>query len=137
MPGAVVAIQTFGGFLGFHPHLHILVSDGCFHENGMFSVSPAVNTKALERMFRHKVLKMLLAKGKITQDMITLLNKWRHTGFEVDPLVCPKCSSAMRVIAFIEDSGVIKKILKHLSLWDIKRKPRPTANAPPILASPM
>ena len=38
----------------------------------------------------------------------------------------------MRVIAFIEDSGVIKKILKHLGLWDVKRKPRPLANAPPI-----
>jgi len=25
VPGAVVAIQTFGDFLGFHPHLHILV----------------------------------------------------------------------------------------------------------------
>ncbi len=38
----------------------------------------------------------------------------------------------MRVIAFIEDEDVIKKILKHLELWDIKRKPRPLANAPPI-----
>jgi hypothetical protein len=52
--------------LGFHPHLHILVSDGCFHKNGMFSVSPAIDAKALEQIFRHKVLKMLLAKGKIT-----------------------------------------------------------------------
>ncbi len=26
----------------------------------------------------------------------------------------------------------IKKILKHLGLWDVKRKPRPMANAPPI-----
>jgi len=81
-PGAVVAIQTFGDFLGFHPHLHILVSDGCFHKNGVFSVSPAVDTKAIEQIFRHKVLKMLLAKGKITQDMISLLDKWRHTGWD-------------------------------------------------------
>jgi len=83
VPGAVVAIQTFGDFLGFHPHLHILVSDGCFHENGMFTVSPAIDTKALEQLFRHKVLKMLLSKDKITQDMIKLLDKWRHTGFNV------------------------------------------------------
>jgi hypothetical protein len=34
----------------------------------------------------------------------------------------------MAVTAFIEDSDVIKKILKHLGLWNIKRKPRPTAN---------
>jgi hypothetical protein len=79
VPGAVVAIQTFGDFpQGFHPHLHILISDGCFHGNGMFSVSPTADTKALEQIFRHKVLKMLLAKAKITQDMIMLLDKWRH-----------------------------------------------------------
>ena len=53
---------------------------------------------------------------------------WR----EVDPLVCPKCFGAMRIIAFIEEPDVMKKILKHLGLWDVKRKPRPVANAPPI-----
>ena len=37
----------------------------------------------------------------------------------------------MRVIAFIEDEEVIKKILKELNLWDINRKPRPVATAPP------
>ncbi len=26
----------------------------------------------------------------------------------------------------------MKKILKHLGLWDVKRKPRPVANGPPI-----
>jgi hypothetical protein len=80
MPGAVVAIQTFGDFPpGFHPHLHILVSDGSFHENDMFSVSPTVDSKTLEQIFRHKVLKMFLVKGEITQDMIALLGKWRHS----------------------------------------------------------
>jgi hypothetical protein len=38
----------------------------------------------------------------------------------------------MHIIAFIEDPDVMKKILKHLGLWDVKRKPRPVANAPPI-----
>ncbi|RKZ08487.1 hypothetical protein DRQ05_01370 [bacterium] len=70
-------------FIGYHPHLHILVPGGCFHENGVFTVPPAIDTKALEQLFRNKVLKMLLAKGKITQDMIKLLDKWRDTGFNV------------------------------------------------------
>jgi len=83
----------FGDFsLEFHPHLHILVSDGCFHENGFFSVSPTVDTKAVEQIFRHK---MLLAKGKITRDMIALLvedpvfsgDKWRHSGFNVSRIL--------------------------------------------------
>lgn len=52
--------------------------------------------------------------------------------YQVDPLVCSKFYGAMRVIAFIEDKDVIKKILEHLDLWDVKRKPPPTANAPPI-----
>jgi len=256
VPGAVIAIQSFGDFLGFNPHLHIFISDGCFHENGMFSVASHIDTNVLEQIFRHMVLKMLLSKGKINRDVITLLDKWRHTGFnvfcgqrilpwqkrsmenlaryiirasfsqermtyyresgqvvykskagketrlfdalewlaamcshvpgkgeqmvryygyysnvsrgrrkkaqtddqipyilepelspkelrknwarliqkiyEVDPLTCPKCQGSMRVIAFIENEDVIKKILKHLGLWAVKRKPMPRANAPPI-----
>jgi hypothetical protein len=52
--------------------------------------------------------------------------------YEVDPLVCRKCTGQMRVIAFIEDEDVIRKILKHLGLWEVKRKPPPRANAPPV-----
>jgi hypothetical protein len=36
----------------------------------------------------------------------------------------------MRIISFIEDGQIIKKILKHLDLWD-ERKPPPCANGPP------
>ena len=37
----------------------------------------------------------------------------------------------MRIISIIDDSEIIKKILKHLDLWDVKRKPPPCANGPP------
>ena len=43
--------------------------------------------------------------------------------YEVDPLTCPKCSGKMKVISVIEDEDVIKKILKHLGLWDVKVYP--------------
>jgi len=33
---------------------------------------------------------------------------------------------------FIERPDVIKKILKHLGLWDRKPRPPPKANSPPI-----
>jgi hypothetical protein len=49
----------------------------------------------------------------------------------MDPLVCPKCNGTMQVIAFIEDLDVIKKFLKHLRLWHVKRKPPPKAHGPP------
>ena len=38
----------------------------------------------------------------------------------------------MRVIAFIEDRAVVKKILMHLDLWNVKRKPQPLAHAPSV-----
>jgi len=73
VPGAVIAIQTFGDFLGFHPDLHVLCSDGCFHGDGVFRFSPAFDTKPLEEIFRHKVFKMLLSRGKITQELVDLV----------------------------------------------------------------
>jgi hypothetical protein len=255
VPGAVIAIQSFGDFLGFNSHLHVLCSDGCFYGHGMFRVAPRFHTKDLEEIFRHKVFKMLLSKGKITQDLVNMLMSWRHSGFnvfcgpriqpreqeamenlaryiirasfsqermtyfpeeskviyqskdgkqekvfdalewlaamcthvpnkgeqmvryygyysnvsrgkrkksdqdelipsilepdesskehrrnwarliqkiyEVDPLTCPKCFKKMKIISFIENEEVIKKILKHLGLWEVKARPPPRANASP------
>jgi hypothetical protein len=51
--------------------------------------------------------------------------------YEVDPLTCAKCGGRMKILSFIEDPEIIKKILKHLDLWDLKSKPLPRANAPP------
>ena len=37
----------------------------------------------------------------------------------------------IKIIPLIDDAKIIKKILKHLDLWDVKRKPPPCANGPP------
>ncbi len=49
----------------------------------MFRVSPPFELKKLEAIFRHKVFRMLLAKEKITEEMIRMLSSWRHSGFHV------------------------------------------------------
>ena len=46
--------------------------------------------------------------------------------YEVDPLKCTRCGGAMRIIALIDDTGVIERILKHLSVWD----PQPETRSP-------
>ncbi len=38
--------------------------------------------------------------------------------YETDPLTCPKCQGEMRIISFIDQPDVIKKILQHLGLWE-------------------
>jgi len=48
------------------------------------------------------------------QDQILFLNKFK-----------------IKVNSVIEDEEVIKKILKHLGMWDIKAIPPPKANATP------
>ncbi|MAF33089.1 MAG: hypothetical protein CL941_03905 [Desulfobacter sp.] len=53
--------------------------------------------------------------------------------YETDPLTCGKCQGPMRVIVFVEDEAIVKKILKHLGIWEVKLKPRPKANAPPFI----
>ncbi len=52
--------------------------------------------------------------------------------YEVYPIICSKCEGQMRIIDFIHDEEVIRKIPKHLNLWDVKRKLPPRAHAPPI-----
>jgi hypothetical protein len=51
--------------------------------------------------------------------------------YEVDPLTCAKCGGRMKTLSFIEDPEIVKKILKHLGLWEVKARPPPKANSPP------
>jgi hypothetical protein len=47
--------------------------------------------------------------------------------YEVDPLKCPKCGGTMKIVAFIEESCVIEKILRHCELWK-----EPAPHPPPV-----
>lgn len=40
--------------------------------------------------------------------------------YEIDPLLYSKCLGPMKIIAFIEDDALIRKILVHLRLWDTR-----------------
>ena len=51
--------------------------------------------------------------------------------YEADPLECPRCKGAMRVIALIDDPGVIRRILEHLGRW----APDPATRGPPVQAA--
>jgi len=45
--------------------------------------------------------------------------------YEVDPLLCPRCGKKMRIIAFIEDYKVVKKILGYLGIYEFGKKRSP------------
>jgi hypothetical protein len=100
-PAAINAIQTFGDFLGFHPHCHMLVADGVFTDSGAFKIAPPLDTKALERLFHAKVLSMLRKAGRLTPEIIAIMGKWRHSGFNVycGPRIWPRDRRAMENLA--------------------------------------
>ena len=54
--------------------------------------------------------------------------------YEVDPLVCPRCGSEMRVIGFITQPALIDRILEHLRRRD--KIPRPPPLSAQLLATP-
>ena len=84
LPGAVIVIQTFGDLLGYHPHLHVLISDCCFHKSGMLTVAPVIYTHALEQLFRQKILKLLPSEGRTTEATVARMAKWRHSAINVN-----------------------------------------------------
>ncbi|MBN1105992.1 MAG: transposase [Deltaproteobacteria bacterium] len=101
VPGAVIAIQTFGDFLNFNPHCHVLCTDGSFFPNGACKVDAAWDAQGLEKLFQHKVLSMLLRKGKIIEEVVEIILSWRHSGFNVHcgPRIQPGDEEALENIA--------------------------------------
>jgi len=54
--------------------------------------------------------------------------------WEIDPLACPKCGGEMKIISFITEAVIIRRILEHLGLWKGKTPaPPPSDRAPPAL----
>ena len=83
MPGASIAVHTYGDFLNFNPHLHAIVTDGCFRPDGGFQIVPDFVLQDLEAAFQHEVLKMLKKEGKINDAIIENMLSWHHSGFHV------------------------------------------------------
>ena len=82
-PGATIAVQTFGDFQNFNPHLHIIVTDGCFSGQGTFQVGKTLSPHGLEDLFRYETFKMLKTEGKINDAVIENMLSWHHSGFNV------------------------------------------------------
>jgi hypothetical protein len=78
-----MAIDTFGEYLDFHPHLHALVADRLFARSGVFHVMPESGLKPLEELFRARVITFLVDKGLLPTDRARMLRGWVHSGFNV------------------------------------------------------
>jgi len=60
--------------------------------------------------------------------------------WEIDALQCPNCGGSMKILAFITENKIIKKILEHLDLWRDKSSRDPPNIMPedaPIIYEPL
>jgi len=82
--GAIAAVHTFGDFLFFHPHLHVLAADGLFDSQGRFHCMPAEGYAAAIELFRHRFLHALREAKHISPRKLADLLSWQHSGFQID-----------------------------------------------------
>ena len=91
------------------------------------------------RGMRQKALKAALVPKPgepLTQQQLRLRLTWASLiklVYEVDPLKCPQCGGAMRIVALIDQErqpDVVERILRHCGLWKTAppRPPPPTAH---------
>ncbi len=59
--------------------------------------------------------------GRLNRSWARLIQKI----YEVDPLLCPRCGKKMRIIAFIEDYKIVKKILDYVGIYEFSKKRAP------------
>ena len=81
LPGVVISVQSYGDRLNLHPHVHALASRGVWSAGGNFEAIPALDAPQLMLLFRHHLLKNLLACGRIGQATLDILDRFHHPGF--------------------------------------------------------
>ena len=80
---AVIAVQTAGDQLGWHPHLHALVPDAVWTHDGRRLPISYLDPDAMTRFFQAKVLRMLVDEHCLSPEFAARLLTWRHSGFQV------------------------------------------------------
>ncbi|MBX9856620.1 MAG: transposase [Gemmatimonadaceae bacterium] len=85
--GIVACLQTHGSRANWHPHLHLLVTDGGFRPDGTFVPWPAHDTARLTEAFRRAVLRLFVRLALFDEDQAAGMLTWPHSGFHVHTAV--------------------------------------------------
>jgi hypothetical protein len=69
-PGIVVSVATAGDLLQWHPHLHLITTDGGRAADGSWHTPAQWDAERLMRLFRERLLGSLLDKRAISQELV-------------------------------------------------------------------
>jgi hypothetical protein len=116
-PGIVVSIATAGDMLQWNVHLHVLVSDGAFCEDGTFHSLATWNAEALMRLFRERLLARLVEKRALSQELAKRLMTWRHPGFSThlaEPIAANDTQALENVAGYVTRNPLSLQRLVYL-----------------------
>jgi hypothetical protein len=85
--GIVACVQTHGSRANWHPHIHMMVTDGGFRPDGTFVPWPVHDTAALTEAFRRAVLRAFVRRGVFEPEDADGMLAWPHSGFHVHDAV--------------------------------------------------
>ena len=123
VPGIIVAVQTFGDRINFHPHLHLLVTEGGMGRVGTFRRLPHLDDSRLAEIFTREVLGLLIGQGLLSPEWAERILSWRHTGFNVHSRVRARTKADAERIGKYKVYGVDPMICPR----PISRLPQPRA----------
>ncbi len=93
--GIVGCIQTHGSLANWHPHIHMIATDGGFRSDGAFVPWPAHDTAQLTEAFRRAVLRLFVRRGLFEHEDAEGMLAWPHSGFHVhDAVLVPDGDTA-------------------------------------------
>lgn len=77
--------QSFGEFVRFHPHWHVLVLDGGFTKYDRFVYLPIGADEGILKVWKSTILSLFLRKNLIDQARADMMGDWKHSGFSLAP----------------------------------------------------
>ncbi len=83
VPGVISSIQTHGTLANWHPHLHVLATDGAFRPDGTFVPLGTHALAVLTEAFRRAVLRAFVQHGLFNDEVAASMLAWPHSGFHV------------------------------------------------------
>ncbi len=116
-PGIVVSITTAGDLIQWHPHAHLLLSDGAFSDDGSFHPLESWDGEAVMKLFRERLLARLIERHAISSELAGKLLKWRHPGFSAhigEPIPFEDSKAVEDVTSYLVKAPLSLKKLVYL-----------------------
>jgi len=85
--GVVACLQTHGSRANWHPHLHLLVTDGGVRPDGTFVSWPVHDAARLTEACRRAVLRLFVRVALCDEVQTAGMLTWPHSGFHVHTAV--------------------------------------------------